>query len=148
MVPVWRFQYFRQLLPKPNLKLMASFPNNNYWAYTFLNPWALKFIRFHIFMKELIALLKFCRHTLCNIRQLDNNFLNNGNVVHAFYYHWTVGQELSDRLKVVCTISNPCTIGETLFEHQTIEKNSVNHILTNTQYPNPAHSEDKNRDIW
>ena len=41
LVPDRRFQYFRHLLQNPNLKLMASFPNNHYWAYTFLNPWAL-----------------------------------------------------------------------------------------------------------
>ena len=41
LVPGWRFQYFRHLLQNPNLKLMASFPNNHYWSYTFLNPWAL-----------------------------------------------------------------------------------------------------------
>ena len=41
LVPVWRFQYFRPLLQNPNLILMSSFPNNHYWAYTFLNPWAL-----------------------------------------------------------------------------------------------------------
>ena len=43
MVPVSRFQYFRHLLQNPNLTLMSSFPNNHYWAYTFLNPWALTF---------------------------------------------------------------------------------------------------------
>ena len=41
LVPVCRFQYFRHLLQNPNLKLMSSFPNNHYWAYTFLIPWAL-----------------------------------------------------------------------------------------------------------
>ena len=41
LVPWWRFQYFRLLLQNPNIKLMASFPNNHYWSYTFLNPWAL-----------------------------------------------------------------------------------------------------------
>ena len=40
-VPGWRFQYFRHLLQNPNLKLMAGFPINHYWSYTFLNPWAL-----------------------------------------------------------------------------------------------------------
>ena len=42
LVPVWRYQYFIHLLQNPNLKLMASFLNNHYWSYTFLNPWALK----------------------------------------------------------------------------------------------------------
>ena len=42
LVPVWRLQYFRHILQNPNLKQMASCPNNHYWAYTFLNPWALK----------------------------------------------------------------------------------------------------------
>ena len=42
LVPGWRFQYFRHILQNPNLKLMAGFPNNHYWSYTFLNPWALK----------------------------------------------------------------------------------------------------------
>jgi hypothetical protein len=42
LVPGWRFQYFRHLLQNPNLKLMAGFPNNHYWSYTFLNPWALR----------------------------------------------------------------------------------------------------------
>ena len=41
LVSGWRFQYFRHLLQNPNLKLMANFPNNHYWSYTFLNPWAL-----------------------------------------------------------------------------------------------------------
>ena len=41
-VPVWRFQYVKHLLRNPNLKLMAGFPNNHYWSYTFLNPWALR----------------------------------------------------------------------------------------------------------
>ena len=53
-IPVWRFQYFRHLLQNPNLKLMSSFPNNHYRAYTFLVSWALKkiyiydLISFHI----------------------------------------------------------------------------------------------------
>ena len=47
LVPGRRFQYFRHLLQNPNLKLMASFSNNHYWAYTFLNPWALR-SRVHI----------------------------------------------------------------------------------------------------
>ena len=41
LVPGWKFQYFRYLLQNPNIKLMASFPNNHYLSYTFLNPWAL-----------------------------------------------------------------------------------------------------------
>ena len=41
LVPGRRFQYFRHLLQNPNLNVMASFSNNHYWAYTFLNPWAL-----------------------------------------------------------------------------------------------------------
>ena len=48
-VPVWRFQNFRHLLQNPNLTLMSSFPNNHYWAYTFLNHWALtKMCPWHI----------------------------------------------------------------------------------------------------
>ena len=30
LVTVWRFQYFRHILPNPNPKIMASFPNNHY----------------------------------------------------------------------------------------------------------------------
>ena len=41
LVPGRRFLHFRHLLQNPNLKLMAGFSNNHYWAYTFLNPWAL-----------------------------------------------------------------------------------------------------------
>ena len=41
LVPWWRFQYFRHLLQNPHIKLMAGFPNNHYWSYTILNPWAL-----------------------------------------------------------------------------------------------------------
>ena len=41
LVPVWRFQYFKHLLQNPNLKLMASFLHNHYWAYNFLRPWDL-----------------------------------------------------------------------------------------------------------
>ena len=44
LVPVWRFQYFRNLLKNPNLKLMASCPNNHYWAYVALSdPDTMKF---------------------------------------------------------------------------------------------------------
>ena len=42
LVPVQRFQYFRHILQNPNLKIITSFPNNHYWAYTFLNLWALE----------------------------------------------------------------------------------------------------------
>ena len=50
MVPVLRFQHFRHLLQDPNLKLMASFPNNHYWAYTFLNSWALPLVCAVVYM--------------------------------------------------------------------------------------------------
>ena len=40
-VLVWWFPYFRHLLQNPNLILLSSITNNHYWAYAFLNPWAL-----------------------------------------------------------------------------------------------------------
>ena len=36
------------LLQNPILKLMSSFPNNHYWAYTFLIPWALPSTNGHL----------------------------------------------------------------------------------------------------
>ena len=65
MVPVWRFQYFRHLLQNPNLKLIASFPNNHYWAYTFLNPWA--------FMKTFCILKKNSTKEVGNIQSAKMN---------------------------------------------------------------------------
>ena len=56
-IPVWRFQYFRHLLQNLNLKLMSSLPNNHYWAYNFLIPWALA-----------VGMLHFCNNkqlTIC-----------------------------------------------------------------------------------
>ena len=37
---VLEISIFQTFLQNPNLKLMASFLNNHYWSYTFLNPWA------------------------------------------------------------------------------------------------------------
>ena len=42
LVPVWICQYFRHISQNPNLILISSFSNNQYWAYTFLNPGALE----------------------------------------------------------------------------------------------------------
>ena len=42
LVLSWRYQYFWHLLPYRKVKVMASFSNNHYWSFTFLNPWALE----------------------------------------------------------------------------------------------------------
>ena len=41
LVLSWSCQYFWQHLPNQKVQVMASFYNNHYWSYTFLNPWAL-----------------------------------------------------------------------------------------------------------
>ena len=48
-VPSWRYQYIWQLLQNQKVLIMASYSNNHYWSYTFLNPWALSYNRVVIF---------------------------------------------------------------------------------------------------
>ena len=65
LAPGCRFQYFRHLLQNPNFKLITGFPNNHYWSYTFLNPWALQYSFFFILFNIqnwVVAALYSCCH--------------------------------------------------------------------------------------
>ena len=69
---------FLTSLQNPNLKLMSSFPNNHYWAYTCLIPMSLKFFVCHILSFVLIEFLSctFLVFDSCNSLRCHNLFFS------------------------------------------------------------------------